>query len=136
MKTTFQKNLTFLWSYSCLLKFLLTVWNSPCLPACNIWLVKEFQGQRSLSGCSPWGHTESDTTEHSCINETLCSNNWHISGILETITWFQTSSWIFMLQWIEWWIVRKIKIVAFDWSISENSIIVDLPSNVQIKGEF
>ena len=136
MKTTFQKNLTFLWSYSCLLKFLLTVWNSPCLPACNIWLVKEFQGQRSLSGCSPWGHTESDTTEHSCINETLCSNNWHISGILETITWFQTSSWIFMLQWIEWRIVRKIKIVAFDWSISENSIIVDLPSNVQIKGEF
>ena len=136
MKTTFQKNLTFLWSCSCLLKFLLTVWNSPCLPACNIWLVKEFQGQRSLSGCSPWGHTESDTTEHSCINETLCSNNWHISGILETITWFQTSSWIFMLQWIEWWIVRKIKIVAFDWSISENSIIVDLPSNVQIKGEF
>ena len=136
MKTTFQKNLTFLWSCSCLLKFLLTVWNSPCLPACNIWLVKEFQGQRSLSGCSPWGHTESDTTEHSCINETLCSNNWHISGILETITWFQTSSWIFMLQWIEWRIVRKIKIVAFDWSISENSIIVDLPSNVQIKGEF
>ena len=23
-----------------------------------------FQGQRSLAGCSPWGHKESDMTEH------------------------------------------------------------------------
>ena len=23
----------------------------------------EFHGQRSLAGCSPWGHRESDTTE-------------------------------------------------------------------------
>ena len=102
-----SKNFTFIWSCSCLLKFLLTVWNSPCLLACNIWLVKEFRRQRSLLGCSSWGNTESDTTEQSCINETICSKNWHKSGILETITWFSTSSWIFMLQWIEWWILRK-----------------------------
>ena len=27
------------------------------------FLPGEFHGQRSLVGCSPWGHTESDTTE-------------------------------------------------------------------------
>ena len=26
-------------------------------------LARESQGQRSLVGCCPWGHTESDTTE-------------------------------------------------------------------------
>ena len=29
-----------------------------------VFLPGEFQGQRSLVGCSPWGHKESDTTEH------------------------------------------------------------------------
>ena len=28
-----------------------------------MFLSGEFQGQRSLSGYSPWGHKESDTTE-------------------------------------------------------------------------
>ena len=28
-----------------------------------VFLPGEFHGQRSLVGCSPWGHTESDTTE-------------------------------------------------------------------------
>ena len=28
-----------------------------------IFLPREFQGQRSLAGCCPQGHTESDTTE-------------------------------------------------------------------------
>ena len=30
-----------------------------------VFLPEEFHGQRSLAGYSPWGHTESDTTEHS-----------------------------------------------------------------------
>ena len=28
-----------------------------------VFLRGESHGQRSLSGCSPWGHKESDTTE-------------------------------------------------------------------------
>ena len=28
-----------------------------------VFLPGESHGQRSLVGCSPWGHTESDTTE-------------------------------------------------------------------------
>ena len=28
-----------------------------------VFLPGEFHGQRSLVGCSPWGHKESDTTE-------------------------------------------------------------------------
>ena len=27
------------------------------------FLPGEFHGQRSLAGCSPWGHKESDTTD-------------------------------------------------------------------------
>ena len=30
-------------------------------------------GQRSLTGCSPWGHKESDTTEHTHV---------HLKGLL------------------------------------------------------
>ena len=30
------------------------------------FLPREFQGQRSLTGYSPWGHKKSDTTEHAC----------------------------------------------------------------------
>ena len=29
-----------------------------------VFLPGEFHGQRSLAGCSPWGHKELDTTEH------------------------------------------------------------------------
>ena len=28
-----------------------------------LFLPEEFHGQRSLTGCSPWGHKEQDTTE-------------------------------------------------------------------------
>ena len=28
-----------------------------------VFLPGEFQGQKSLTGCSPWGHKESDTTK-------------------------------------------------------------------------
>ena len=31
--------------------------------ATPVFLPREFQGQRNLSGYSPWGHKESDTTE-------------------------------------------------------------------------
>ena len=29
-----------------------------------VFLPGKFHGQKSLVGCSPWGHKESDTTEH------------------------------------------------------------------------
>ena len=35
-----------------------------------VFLPGEFHGQRSLAGYSPWGHTESDTTE---VTEHACS---------------------------------------------------------------
>ena len=36
-----------------------------------VFLPREFSGQRSLVGCCPWGHTESDMTEatqHACMH--------------------------------------------------------------------
>ena len=32
-----------------------------------VFLPGKFHGQRSLAGCSPWGHKESDMTEHARI---------------------------------------------------------------------
>ena len=32
-----------------------------------VFLPGEFYGQRSPVGCSPWGHKESDMSEHTCI---------------------------------------------------------------------
>ena len=37
-------------------------WRKDWLPT-PVFLPGEFHGQRSLVGCSPWGHKESDTTE-------------------------------------------------------------------------
>ena len=38
-----------------------------------VFLPAESRGQKSLVGCCPWGHTESDTTKHlsmhTCIGE-------------------------------------------------------------------
>ena len=34
-----------------------------------VFLPGEFLGQRNLMGYSPWGHKESDTTEHACMRE-------------------------------------------------------------------
>ena len=31
-----------------------------------VFLLKEFHRQKSLEGCSPWGHKELDTTDHTC----------------------------------------------------------------------
>ena len=36
-----------------------------------VFLLRESHGQRSLVGCCPWGHTESDATEstlHACVH--------------------------------------------------------------------
>ena len=38
-------------------------WRRKWLPT-PIFLPGEFYGPRSLVGCSPWGHKESDMTEH------------------------------------------------------------------------
>ena len=32
-----------------------------------VFLPRESHGERSLVGCGPWGHKESDTTEHAHI---------------------------------------------------------------------
>ena len=40
-------------------------WRSEWLPV-PVFLPGEFPGQKNLMGCSPWGHKESDTTEHAC----------------------------------------------------------------------
>ena len=41
---------------------MILLWRRECqhIP---VFLPREFHGQRSLAGYSPWGHTESDTTE-------------------------------------------------------------------------
>ena len=37
-------------------------WRRERLPT-SVFLSGEFQEQRSLAGCSPWGHKESETTK-------------------------------------------------------------------------
>ena len=44
-----------------------------------VFLPRNFHGQRSLVGYSPWGHKESDTTEHTCT--LICSLDVVISNI-------------------------------------------------------
>ena len=43
------------------------------LPAESIFLPGKFYGQRSLMGYSPWGHKESDTTEHAHTHACACT---------------------------------------------------------------
>ena len=38
-------------------------------------LPREFHGQRSLGGYSPWGHRESDTTEQLTLSEYIVITN-------------------------------------------------------------
>ena len=42
--------------------------------------VMEFQGQRSLAGYSPWGHKESDTTEHLILSLSLWKGGVAVLG--------------------------------------------------------
>ena len=44
-----------------------------------VFLLEKFHGQRSLAGYSPWGHKESDTTEHT-HTDTHPSNWFCFSG--------------------------------------------------------
>ena len=41
-----------------------------------VFLPRESRGQRSLVGCCPWGHTESDTTEAPKHAYTLWRKKW------------------------------------------------------------
>ena len=60
------RKLTFPWSHgaepSPLWIVIPSVWRRECLPT-PVFLPGEFHGQRRLVDYSPWGHTESDTTE-------------------------------------------------------------------------
>ena len=42
-----------------------------------IFLSGKFHGQRSPAGYSPWGHKESDTTEHACNEYIWNLERWH-----------------------------------------------------------
>ena len=42
-------------------------------------LAGEFHGQRSLTGYSPWGRKESDTTKHSTALITIVTSNSKVS---------------------------------------------------------
>ena len=45
-------------------------WRRECLPT-SLFLPGELHGQRSLSGCSPWGLKESDMTERLTLYFTI-----------------------------------------------------------------
>ena len=50
------------------------------------FLPGEFLGQRSLAGCSPWGHKESDTTEHARAHtrcDTCIFTYWYLAVIFQ-----------------------------------------------------
>ena len=45
-------------------------------PPTPVFLPGEFHGQRSLVGCSPWGHKNSDMTEHACMRAATVGKEW------------------------------------------------------------
>ena len=49
------------------------LWRRKWQPA-PVFLPEKFHGQKSLVGYSPWGHKESNTTEHT---HTLCTHCLH-----------------------------------------------------------
>ena len=53
----------------------------------SVFLPGKFHGQRSLEGYSPWGHKESDTTEHACMHAPK------IKGVSDHQNWLQRFSW-------------------------------------------
>ena len=64
----------------------LSAWRREWLPT-PIFLAGELHGQRSLAGYSPWGHKESDMTEHLTykhIYATYLSNTRHDSTYANT----------------------------------------------------
>ena len=66
-------------------------WSRKWLPT-TVFLPKEFHGQRSLAGYSPWGHKELDTTELLTHTHVLYGK-WHLSSVfLEPYNNNQTQS--------------------------------------------
>ena len=56
-------------------------WSSKWQPT-PVSLPGKFHGQRSLVGCSPWGHKESDTTEHAHLDtHAPAQSHHHISKL-------------------------------------------------------
>ena len=70
-------------------EFSLWVWKIPWRrewQPTSVFLPGKFYGQRSLVGYSPWGHKESDVTEHTCMLRL-----WKLSK-LQDFTWGETVS--------------------------------------------
>ena len=68
--------------------------------------LKESHGQKSLAGCSLWGHKESDMTEHTHTHNDWMKTNiifrtWHNSFPLLIFLWPWTSAYIFW-AWVLW----------------------------------
>ena len=69
-----------------------------------VFLPGESQGRRSLVGCSPWGRTESDTTEATsqtstslffCFIKVFCFYLWWIGGLNFKARWiFSFIDWV------------------------------------------
>ena len=49
-----------------------------------VFLPEKFNGQRSLAGCSPWGHKESDTTEQLNTTYLLLESTWCVVKIAKS----------------------------------------------------
>ena len=50
-----------------------------------VFLPREFHGQRSLVGYSPWGHKESDMTERLTHSHTGSNQGTSITGIIPSV---------------------------------------------------
>ena len=77
-----------------------------------VFLPGEFHEQRSLAGYSPWGHKESDTTEHTHIAEEESSSRLCILNLVDLWTipkWFEyvLGIWVFI-----WWKPTEILIIV------------------------
>ena len=65
----------------------------------QVFLPREFHGQRSLAGYSPWGHKESDATEwltHTSIVNTVF-HSFSGTGLWECLRW-AVLAWIFAAE--------------------------------------
>ena len=49
------------------------------------FLPGESHGQRSLAGCSPWGHKRSDMTQHVCTESFTDFPSWVVTGLFSFI---------------------------------------------------
>ena len=65
------------------------IWRRAWLPT-PVFLPGEFHGQRSLMGCSPWGHKESDQTERLTHTHT----HTHTAALQCCVSFRCTMKWI------------------------------------------